>query len=69
MRTDQHIRLAGMGATLLAYGGYLLLNGSGPLVIGPYNISTFATVMFALVTLALPETLDRLPFGPSRGDA
>ena len=68
MRDDQTVRLAGMAAAVLAYIGHLLLNQTADLALGPYPVSGFVVVSFVVLTLALPEALEYIPLGPTRGD-
>lgn len=67
MKSDQVVRSVAAICAVTLYGLYLGLNGSGPIHtgIGVGTVHPFAGVLLALIILALPETLDRLPMGPS----
>lgn len=66
MKVDQSIRL-GFGALVaVAYGARLVVVGNGTVALFGYQINPFALTVLVLLVLAVPETLDRLPFGPTR---
>jgi len=67
MKGDQIVR--GVSAVCLVglYGLNVALNGNGPVsLLGMGEVSRFTLVALFLLTLAFPELLDRLPFGPTR---
>lgn len=67
MKHDQMVRIAGILSLPLIYAAHVGLNGSGPIKTGiAGEMSPFALVVVAVVILALPEVLDRMPFGPTR---
>lgn len=68
MRQDQYLRLAGIVAVVIIYVARLAFVGNGQISALGYSISPFAVVAGALVVLALPETIEKLPFGPNRSD-
>lgn len=66
MRDDQLIRAVGI---LVAGGGYTVRSifiGNGTIPFLGFNITPFGLLMAAVVLMALPETIDMLPFGPTR---
>ena len=66
MNEDQSVQL-GFGALVaVAYGGRLAVVGNGAVKLFSYQINPFALTLLVLLVLAVPETLDRLPFGPTR---
>lgn len=66
MKDDQIIRGAGMVAVVVAYGLFVALNGKHTLVVLNYELSPLVGVFGSIIVLALPETIDTLPFGPTR---
>jgi len=66
MKADQWLRVIGIVATVAAYLGRLFLGGNGPIVFFGYETAPLAVVAIVVFLLAAPETVDRLPFGPSR---
>jgi len=67
MRADQILRGVGMGAALVAFLARLVTVGNGSVSVFGYEAPPFALFLAVVVVLALPETIDRLPFGPSTG--
>lgn len=69
MKTDQVVRSVAAIGAVATYGLFLGLNGQGPIMSGVPGLGTihpFALVILALIILALPEVLDRVPVGPTR---
>jgi hypothetical protein len=66
MKTDQWLRVIGIVATVAAYLGRLFAVGNGPVIIFGYETAPLGVVAIVVLLLAAPETVDRLPFGPSR---
>lgn len=67
MRNDQLVRMVAIAGVSLSYMARVLAVGNGAVetpVIGP--TSPFVLLALALVTLALPETAEYFPAGPSR---
>jgi len=44
----------------------LVTVGNGAIAIFGYEIAPLGLFVFVITVLAIPETLDRLPFGPSK---
>lgn len=64
---DEHdIRLAAILGTVSAYGLRVAFVGNGTVDLFNYQINPFALALLVMVVLALPETIDMLPFGPTR---
>jgi len=55
-----------MALLLVAYIARLVTVGNGPIEIVGYQLESLALVALVILLLAAPETVDRLPFGPSR---
>jgi len=57
-----------LGAVLLAsaYIARLVVIGNGSISALGYDLNPYVVTVAAVVMLALPETIDMLPFGPSR---
>jgi hypothetical protein len=68
MRQDQLLRAVGMLCSVMAYGLFVGLNGGHTLMVLGYRSSPLAAVFLTVVVLALPETIEMLPFGPTRDD-
>lgn len=66
MRGDQKIRAVGIVSLAAVYSVRTVAVGDGAIPFLSYHISAFGLVVIAAVLMALPETLDMLPFGPSR---
>lgn len=66
MKDDQAIRLVAAVLVTIAYGLRLYLHGSGPVQVLGYSPNLFVVYVLIVLTLAIPETMDQLPFGPSR---
>lgn len=66
MKDDQLIRGVGIGGLTVVLVVRLVVVGNGTLPFFGYNISPFGLYVVAAVLLALPETIDMLPFGPTR---
>lgn len=66
MKDDQIVRIASGVLATTAYLARLLVHGNGPVQVAGMNPNSFVVVLVVLLTLALPETLDMLPFGPKR---
>lgn len=66
MKADQFVRIACGAFVTLAYGARLATVGNGPVVFLGYEGNPFALTLVILLLLAVPETLDRLPVGPSK---
>jgi len=66
MRDDQHPRLLGIALATTAYIARLMFVGNGPIQLFSYEAEPFALLLVTVVLLALPETIDMLPFGPTR---
>ena len=59
------IRAGGIVLLTIAYVARLVTVGEGTIELMSYSLSPFAILIVAIVVLALPETIDKLPFGPS----
>ena len=66
MRSDELLRITALGLITIAYLGRLFAVGNGPVTILQYEINPFALAVVGIVVLAMPEIIDRVPFGPSR---
>lgn len=66
MKDDQLLRGAGIIVVTIAYSIRLVTIGNGDVGAFGYTANPFVLFLFAVVVLALPETIDRLPFGPTR---
>jgi len=66
MRDDQTIRSIGIGVIAVLYIARLVTVGNGHVVAFGYEINPFVTAGLFIILLAAPETLDKLPVGPSR---
>ena len=66
MKEDQIVRIACAILSTVAYVARLVVHGNGPVGVFGYEPNSFVVVLVVLLTLALPETLDMLPFGPKR---
>jgi hypothetical protein len=66
MKDDQFIRGALGVAAVGMYLGHIALNGSGSLAIpGVGEVHPFLLTLAAVVILAVPEILNKIPFGRS----
>ena len=66
MRDDQRIRGVGIVMIGLAYAVKLVTVGDGPIEIFGHTTNGFGFLVLAVIVLALPETIDMLPVGPTR---
>jgi hypothetical protein len=67
VKGDQVVRIAAAVCVVGVYLGFVGLNGHRPIDVGFVGtMDPFALVILAELTLAFPELLDRLPFGPTR---
>jgi len=67
MKGDQIVRSVAAAGVVAAYGIYVGLNGNGPVAVSLLGeMHPFVMTVFALMTLAFPELLDRFPMGPTR---
>lgn len=66
MRDDQLIRGVAIVASAFVYVARLALHGNGPVGFIGYEANAFALTLAAFVVLALPETIDRLPYFKNR---
>jgi hypothetical protein len=66
MKDDQIVRIACAILSTVAYVVRLVVHGNGPVQVLGFEPNSFVVVLVVLLTLALPETLDMLPFGPKR---
>jgi hypothetical protein len=66
MRDDQVVRICCGAFVTLAYLGRLFVHGNGPVDFFGYSANSFVVMGLFCFFLAVPETLDRLPFGPTR---
>lgn len=66
MKNDQIVRITSGILGTVAYLGRLAFVGNGTIDVFGYHSNPFAFLVIALVVLALPETIDMLPFGPSK---
>jgi len=66
MKTDQWLRVTGIVGTVVAYLGRLLTVGNGAIEILGYAMAPLGLVAIVVLLLAAPETVDRLPVGPTR---
>lgn len=69
MRDDQLVRVAASLSLAGIYTAHVAFNGGGPVKVWMLADQSplFITVV-AQLTLAFPELIDRLPFGPNRSD-
>lgn len=68
MRGDQQIRAVGIGAATAGYSVHTYVVGNGGIPFLGYEISAFGLLIISTILMALPETIDMLPFGPTRND-
>lgn len=66
MKDDQIVRIACAVLSTIAYVARLFVHGNGPVQVLGFEPNSFVVVLVVLLTLALPETLDMLPIGPTR---
>lgn len=66
MEAHQLLRGAGMAAALVAFLARLVTVGNGTVDVFGFRAPPFALFLLVVVVLALPETIDRLPWGPTR---
>jgi len=66
MKDDQLIRTVGVVAAASSYIARVAFVGNGPIGLFGYEAEPFAMMLLAVVVLALPETVDMMPFGPTR---
>jgi len=66
MKDDQIVRVFCGVFVTFAYSARLYIHGNGPVGFLGWQANSFVVVSVILLTLAVPETLDRLPFGPSK---
>jgi len=67
MKQDQVIRAVAAVAVVAVYGIHVGVNGGESVTVwgtGPYH--PFAVTLAVLVVIAVPEIIDRIPFGPTR---
>jgi hypothetical protein len=65
MREDQIIRLVGIVVMTVGYIARLVTVGNGDIGLFGYKIAPFALLLIGVIILALPETIEKIPFGPS----
>lgn len=63
LKDDQVVRIASGGFVTVAYTARLFVHGNGPVAFLGMEPNSFVVVCVILLTLALPETLDMLPWG------
>lgn len=68
MKDDQLIRTVGVVCLSGVLGTRLAVIGNGPIPFFGFEVTPFGLTVIAVIVLALPETIDMLPFGPSRSD-
>lgn len=66
MRDDQVVRIASGLFFTIAYCARLFVHGNGPVGILGYEPNSFVVLGVMLLTLAVPEWLEMVPFGPTR---
>jgi hypothetical protein len=66
MKDDQLIRIIGIVAVLAGLSVRLVTIGNGNISLFGFSMTPYSLAVLAVVVLALPETIDKLPFGPSR---
>jgi hypothetical protein len=66
MKDDQLIRGAGILGLTVVLVARLVVVGNGELPFLGFDVTPFGLYVVAVVILALPETIDMLPFGPTR---
>lgn len=66
MRDDQRIRGIGIIALTAAYAVRTVVVGNGAIKFFQFEAAPFGLFAAAVIILALPETIEMLPFGPSR---
>jgi len=65
LKEDQIVRIVCGLFVTFAYCSRLYLHGNGPVGFVGYQANSFVVVTVILLLLAVPETIDRLPFGPT----
>lgn len=63
---DQVVRIASGLFVTFAYSARLVTHGDGPVQVLGFAPNSFIVVCVILLTLAIPETLNNLPFGPTQ---
>jgi len=66
MRDDQQIRMLATLVVGAAYIARLVVIGNGSISALGYNLNPYVVAVAAMVMLALPETIDMMPLGPSK---
>lgn len=66
MREDQKLRGAVAGVVGAIYVTRTVVVGNGTISVFGHMAAPFGLTLLALVILAIPETIDMLPFGPTR---
>lgn len=66
MKDDQTVRIFCGAFATVAYLGRLHIRGSEVVEFLGYEANSFVFLLAIHLTLALPETLDMLPVGPTR---
>lgn len=66
MKNDQLIRGVGILAVVVIVVARILAVGNGPITLFGYQAAPTALGVVVVLVLALPETIDMLPFGPKR---
>jgi hypothetical protein len=66
MKDDQLIRGVGILGVVVVLVTRLVTIGNGAVTLFGYQAAPFALGVVAIILLALPETIDKLPFGPTR---
>lgn len=54
------------GCATLAYAARLVTVGNGTIQVLGYAINPFGYLLIILLMLAIPETIEMLPFGPTK---
>lgn len=67
MKDDQIVRIAVAVCLVAAYFIHVYINGGEAVrIVGLGEMQPFTLVALFELTLAFPELLDRMPFGPTR---
>lgn len=66
MRDDQRIRGVGAVAMTVAYVVRTIVVGDGSIQFLQWSLAPFGLLAIAIIILSLPETIEMLPFGPTR---
>lgn len=66
MKGHQLLRALGVVGLISAYIARLSILGNGEIMVLGYQMDPIGLVAIGILLLAAPETIEQLPFGPSR---